>query len=98
MHACRRDRIGGLDVPVTVVDTGSCCIFSCDTLHYINVVIGSEILSLSPEPETIIYHFGELRVVRELFVRCRKNGKKTFLTNNVLITSHLLCDIYKDNS
>ena len=31
-----------------------------------NVIVDSEILSLSPEPESIIYHFGELRVVRQL--------------------------------
>ena len=36
-----------------------------------------------------------LRVVRELFVSCRKSGKKMFLTNITMIARGLLLVIYK---
>ena len=61
----------------------------------INVVVGSEILSLSLEPENSIYLFSALRVVRELFVSCRENGKKTFLTNITMIVRGLLFVMHK---
>ena len=42
-----------------------------------------------------IYHFGGLMVVRELFVSCRKSGKKMFLTNITMIVRGLLLVIHK---
>ena len=47
--------------------------FSSGKSTFINAMIGKDLLKHS------IYHFGGLRVVRELFVSCRKSCKKRFL-------------------
>jgi len=96
-NACGCDRIGGLDVAVTMVDAHDQEVVV--SFHLIPSIYkcysGSEILSLSPEPENSIYLFSGLRVVRELFVSCRKSGKKMFLTNITMIVQGLLLVIHK---
>lgn len=71
--ACGCDRIGGLDVALAVVDAHDqkiCCIFSCDTPPYIDLVFGSEIWSLSREPEIIISLFWGLVAAWKLHESC----------------------------
>ncbi len=71
--ACGRDRVGSLDVSVTVVDAydQKVIVMLHLKLLCIYLIFGSEIWSLSLEPKTIIYLFRGLRVARMLHECCK---------------------------